>query len=79
MMRQYHILIQLLAWVAIAPYMSMSRWNDDFHPPQLYKNVSPIWSVHLILFGPVPIDFVSVVQVLCLPGRVRVYEHRDLP
>ncbi|KAH9911185.1 cation transport protein-domain-containing protein [Fomitopsis serialis] len=27
----------------IAPYMSMSRWQNDFHPPQLYRDVSPIW------------------------------------
>lgn len=45
MVGQYHILIQLLAWVIIAPYMSMSRWKDDFHPPQLYNDVSPIWYV----------------------------------
>ncbi|KZT72263.1 hypothetical protein DAEQUDRAFT_26204 [Daedalea quercina L-15889] len=39
----YHILIQLLSWVAIAPYMSMSRWKEDFHPPQIYRDVSPVW------------------------------------
>jgi len=40
---EYHIFSQLLAFVVIAPYMSMSRWKGDFSPPQLYRNISPVW------------------------------------
>ncbi|KAH9889441.1 TrkH-domain-containing protein [Cubamyces lactineus] len=40
----YHIGLQLLAFVAIAPYMSMSRWQADFRPPALHKPISSTWS-----------------------------------
>ncbi|PCH35574.1 hypothetical protein WOLCODRAFT_91613 [Wolfiporia cocos MD-104 SS10] len=39
----YHIGLQLLAFVIIAPYMSMSRWKEDFVLPQLHRDVSPVW------------------------------------
>ncbi|KZT01449.1 uncharacterized protein LAESUDRAFT_731151 [Laetiporus sulphureus 93-53] len=39
----YHIMTQLLAFVVIAPYMSIPRWASDFKPPQLYRDVSPVW------------------------------------
>ncbi|CAL1711435.1 unnamed protein product [Somion occarium] len=39
----YHIALQLIAFTVIAPYMSMSRWQDAFRPPTLLRNLSPVW------------------------------------
>ncbi|KAI8968105.1 cation transport protein-domain-containing protein [Trametes punicea] len=39
----YHIGLQLLAFVVIAPYMSISRWSADFQPPALHKPISTTW------------------------------------
>ncbi|KAJ8486784.1 hypothetical protein ONZ51_g4604 [Trametes cubensis] len=39
----YHIGLQLLAFVVIAPYMSMSRWKADFLPPALHRPISSTW------------------------------------
>ncbi|KAI0941630.1 hypothetical protein AcW1_003472 [Taiwanofungus camphoratus] len=39
----YHVISQLLAFVVIAPYMSISRWSNDFRPPILHRSVSPVW------------------------------------
>lgn len=43
---QYHIGLQLLAFVIIAPYMSIARWREDFVPPALHKPVSSTWYVY---------------------------------
>lgn len=40
---QYHVAIQLISFVVIAPYMSMSRWESDFEPPALFRKVTPPW------------------------------------
>ncbi|KAI6163432.1 cation transport protein-domain-containing protein [Pisolithus thermaeus] len=39
----YHFGIQIVSFVVIAPYMSMSRWSSDFNPPALQRPVSPVW------------------------------------
>ncbi|KAJ3972950.1 cation transport protein-domain-containing protein [Lentinula raphanica] len=39
----YHIGVQLISFVVIAPYMSMARWKHDFVPPALHRPVSSIW------------------------------------
>ncbi|KAL0574295.1 hypothetical protein V5O48_007653 [Marasmius crinis-equi] len=39
----YHILTQLLSFIVIAPYISQSRWKDNFVPPALHRKVSPVW------------------------------------
>ncbi|OAX36883.1 hypothetical protein K503DRAFT_857719 [Rhizopogon vinicolor AM-OR11-026] len=39
----YHVGIQLISFVVIAPYMSMSKWESDFEPPALFRKVSPTW------------------------------------
>ncbi|EED83408.1 predicted protein, partial [Postia placenta Mad-698-R] len=39
----YHILTQLLGFMVISSYMSISRWSDDFKIPQLYRDISPVW------------------------------------
>ncbi|OJA08528.1 hypothetical protein AZE42_02448 [Rhizopogon vesiculosus] len=39
----YHVAIQLVSFVVIAPYMSMSKWESDFEPPALFRKVSPPW------------------------------------
>ncbi|CDO78022.1 hypothetical protein BN946_scf184907.g12 [Trametes cinnabarina] len=39
----YHIGLQLLAFVVIAPYMSMNRWKADFLPPALHRPISSTW------------------------------------
>lgn len=44
---QYHIGIQLVSFVVIASYMSISKWNNDFLPPALHRPVSSTWYVSL--------------------------------
>ncbi|KAH9855968.1 cation transport protein-domain-containing protein [Lenzites betulinus] len=39
----YHIGLQLLAFIVIAPYMSIHRWHEDFEPPALHKPVASTW------------------------------------
>ncbi|KAG0708602.1 cation transport protein-domain-containing protein [Suillus ampliporus] len=39
----YHITIQLVSFVVIAPYMSMPKWASDFEPPALFKKVTVPW------------------------------------
>ncbi|KAJ3861901.1 cation transport protein-domain-containing protein [Lentinula novae-zelandiae] len=39
----YHIGIQLVSFVVIASYMSISKWNNDFLPPALHRPVSSTW------------------------------------
>ncbi|KAF8648539.1 hypothetical protein AX16_006243 [Volvariella volvacea WC 439] len=39
----YHIGIQLIGYIIIAPYMSISRWRDDFVPPALLRPLAPAW------------------------------------
>ena len=40
---QYHFGLQLLAFVVIAPYMSISRWQSDFNPPALHRHIPSAW------------------------------------
>ncbi|TDL22995.1 hypothetical protein BD410DRAFT_820980 [Rickenella mellea] len=39
----YHILVQLICFVVIAPYISAQRWRSNFEPPQLHRYVPPSW------------------------------------
>ncbi|KIK22690.1 hypothetical protein PISMIDRAFT_101958 [Pisolithus microcarpus 441] len=39
----YHIGIQIISFVVIAPYMSTSKWSSDFEPPALQRSVAPSW------------------------------------
>ncbi|KAI0628944.1 cation transport protein-domain-containing protein [Trametes polyzona] len=39
----YHIGLQLLAFVVIAPYMSLPKWHEDFVPPALHKPIPSTW------------------------------------
>lgn len=39
----YHILLQLLAFTIIAPYMSIRRWQSAFVPPAEHRPVSSTW------------------------------------
>ncbi|KAI5995376.1 cation transport protein-domain-containing protein [Pisolithus marmoratus] len=39
----YHFSIQIISFVVIAPYMSMSKWSSDFIPPALQRPVAPAW------------------------------------
>ncbi|KAJ3523993.1 hypothetical protein NM688_g8637 [Phlebia brevispora] len=39
----YHIGTQLIAFIVIAPYMTMKRWHADFVPPMLHRSVAPAW------------------------------------
>ncbi|TBU40177.1 cation transport protein-domain-containing protein [Dichomitus squalens] len=39
----YHFGLQLLAFVVIAPYMSIHRWQSDLNPPALHKHVGSAW------------------------------------
>ncbi|KAI5982488.1 TrkH-domain-containing protein [Pisolithus albus] len=39
----YHFGIQIISFIVIAPYMSMSKWSSDFEPPALERPVAPSW------------------------------------
>ncbi|KAI0669657.1 cation transport protein-domain-containing protein, partial [Trametes maxima] len=39
----YHIGLQLIAFIVIAPYMSLGRWRGDFLPPALHRPISSTW------------------------------------
>ncbi|KAJ3542209.1 hypothetical protein NMY22_g3597 [Coprinellus aureogranulatus] len=39
----YHFGMQLCAFAIIAPYISTSRWQDTFIPPQLVRPVNSVW------------------------------------
>ncbi|KAI6014220.1 cation transport protein-domain-containing protein [Pisolithus microcarpus] len=39
----YHFGIQIISFVVIAPYMSISKWSSDFEPPALQRSVAPYW------------------------------------
>ncbi|KAL5512603.1 hypothetical protein ACEPAG_3256 [Sanghuangporus baumii] len=39
----YHFVLQLLAFVIIAPYMSIPRWRSDFNPPNLHRHIPSAW------------------------------------
>ncbi|KAI6106532.1 hypothetical protein EDD16DRAFT_1523878 [Pisolithus croceorrhizus] len=37
----YHVGVQIISFVVIAPYMSMSKWSSDFKPPALQRPLAP--------------------------------------
>ncbi|KAL5504739.1 hypothetical protein ACEPAH_7402 [Sanghuangporus vaninii] len=39
----YHFVLQLLAFVIVAPYMSIPRWRSDFNPPNLHRHIPSAW------------------------------------
>lgn len=39
----YHIAIQLVSFVVIAPYMSLPKWASDFEPPALFRVIAVPW------------------------------------
>lgn len=39
----YHIAIQVVSFVVIAPYMSLPKWASDFVPPALFRVVAVPW------------------------------------
>ncbi|KAF8178668.1 cation transport protein-domain-containing protein [Mycena galopus ATCC 62051] len=39
----YHIGIQLIAFIVIAPYITQSRWRDIFLPPMQHKKIRTTW------------------------------------
>jgi Trk-type K+ transport system membrane component len=39
----YHILVQVIAFIVIWPYISHARWRSNFQVPQLHRYVAPGW------------------------------------
>ncbi|KAI5119163.1 hypothetical protein M0805_008646 [Coniferiporia weirii] len=39
----YHVIIQLVSFTIIAPYISTNRWRSVFEPPDLHRYVPPVW------------------------------------
>ncbi|KAF8470908.1 TrkH-domain-containing protein, partial [Russula ochroleuca] len=39
----YYIAMLLIPLVALSPYMSMSKWKDDFLPPNQHRVINPVW------------------------------------
>lgn len=73
---QYHIGIQILAFIIIAPYMSLAKWKHDFEVPMQQRNVPSTWSVTDTLNEIYP-DLPS--QVFDIPSGVGLYQHGNVP
>ena len=73
---QYHVGIQVIAFIVIAPYMSMNRWREDFLPPNLYKPLSPAWCVDAPL-SCFP-SHLTLCQVFALPSCIIIYKYGDV-
>ncbi|KAH9983705.1 cation transport protein-domain-containing protein [Russula compacta] len=39
----YYIIALLIPFAVLAPYMSMSKWKDNFLPPNQHRVINPIW------------------------------------
>ncbi|KIJ31257.1 hypothetical protein M422DRAFT_104826, partial [Sphaerobolus stellatus SS14] len=39
----YNLAIPIIAYIIIAPYMSLPKWRPDFKPPNQHKFVHPAW------------------------------------
>ncbi|THH17258.1 hypothetical protein EW146_g3518 [Bondarzewia mesenterica] len=39
----YYLSTLVIAFVVIAPYMSLHRWKDNFRPPQQHRVINPVW------------------------------------
>lgn len=39
----YHLSVQIIAYVIVAPYMNIPKWQDNFVPPALHRSVPPPW------------------------------------
>ncbi|KAG2366187.1 cation transport protein-domain-containing protein [Suillus spraguei] len=39
----YHIAIQLISFVVIAPYMSLPKWASNFEPPAQFRTITVPW------------------------------------
>lgn len=40
---QYHIGLQLIAFIILAPYASTHKWSSNFVPPQVHRRIPPPW------------------------------------
>lgn len=40
---QYHIGLQLIAFIILAPYISTHKWSSNFVPPQVHRRIPPPW------------------------------------
>ncbi len=78
---QYHIGSQLLAFVVIAPYMSIHKWRHDLEPPILHKPVNSTWYYsHFLLdgFPSYPMILRFMFKVFPLPSCICLYQHGDV-
>ncbi|KAI0642944.1 TrkH-domain-containing protein [Trametes meyenii] len=39
----YYIGLLAISFVVTAPYMSLSRWEENYHPPLQHKDINPVW------------------------------------
>lgn len=39
----YYLLTLLVSFAVVAPYMSMSKWKDNFLPPEQHRVINPVW------------------------------------
>ncbi|KAF4590366.1 low affinity potassium transporter [Pleurotus pulmonarius] len=39
----YHIGLQLIAFIILAPYISTHKWSSNFVPPQVHRRIPPPW------------------------------------
>ncbi|KAH9960198.1 hypothetical protein BC827DRAFT_1268418 [Russula dissimulans] len=72
----YHIFTLLIPFAVLAPYMSTSKWKENFLPPnQKHRVISPIWyTAFQVVGGWANTGFSLVDQNLC-PSNLK---HRTL-
>lgn len=40
---QYYFGLLAISFIVTAPYMSLSRWEENFLPPLQHKVINPVW------------------------------------
>lgn len=73
---QYYIAMMLIPFAVLSPYMSMSRWKDEFLPPNQHRVINPIWLVRAAMIRSCLTNCPVTTQVYRLSGCRRMGKHR---
>lgn len=68
---QYHIGTQLIAFIVIAPYMSIGKWKPIFETPKQHRFVPHTWYADLYQYSCLVNDVEA--QVLNIPSDLSVH------
>jgi hypothetical protein len=66
----------LIPFTVLSPYMSMSRWKDDFLPPNQHRVINPVWLVRATMIRSCLKICPDTAQVYRLSGCWRMGKHR---